>query len=323
MENETLETPAADTPKRITAGKVALIIISSLIGALFIFSAISKAWSVPYFEYIISSQVQVSHEMAAWAARFFIGLEGALGLLLFINILGYRRWVVRACILLLLVFSVHLLYLFFSQGNDVDCGCMGNLVPMTPGVSLLKNAGLLIGLLVLLKWYKPSEGKVLHITAIPVTLIFMAIPFFVFPVQKQVHLPLSKLYTTKKSEHPTEELRKGKHILCLMSLSCEHCRHAAGTIAKMKRSNPSLPFYFALSGGTDSTRATRFADFIKETQADNIPYHFLDKDDFVDMVVLTGSKGVPVILWMQDTTIIRKMDGSELDQKEIETWIAH
>ena len=323
MENETWEAPVPDTPKKITTGKVVLVLICCIIGAMFLFSAISKAWSVPYFEYIISSQVQVSHELAAWAARFFIGLEGALGLLLFINILGYRRWVVKACLALLLIFCVHLLYLFFSQGNDVDCGCMGNLVSMTPGVSLLKNAALLIGLLVLLKWYKPQEGRVLHIAAIPVTFIFVAIPFFVFPVEQQLHLPLSKLYTTKKSEHPSGELRKGKHVLCFMSLSCEHCRHAAAAIAKMKRSNPSLPFYFALSGGTDSTRAKRFADFIQETKADNIPYHFLDKEDFVDMVVLTGSKGVPVILWMQDTTIIRRMDGSELDQKEIETWTAH
>jgi hypothetical protein len=323
MENETWEAPVPDTRKKITAGKILWVLLSCLIGALFVFSAISKAWSVPYFEYIISSQVQVSHELAAWAARFFIGFEGALGLLLFINILGYRRWVIKACLALLLIFCIHLLYLLFSQGNDVDCGCMGNLVPMTPGLSLLKNAGLVTGLLILLRWYKPNESRVLHIAAIPVTLIFTAIPFFLFPVQKQLSLPLTKLYTTQQSEHPKEELRKGKHVLCFMSLSCEHCRHAAAMIAKMKRSNPSLPFYFALSGGTDSTRAIRFASFMNETQARNIPYHFLEKDDFINMVMLTGSKGVPVILWMQDTTIIRRMDGSELDQKEIETWLTH
>ncbi len=302
--------------------KITMILLSAIVGAVFLFSAYSKTEPVAYFEYTISSQLHLSMKLSAVLARFFIGLEAALGLLLLLSILGWRRWVLRCCLYLLLLFSLHLFYLLLTQGNDVNCGCMGNIAPMSPMLSLLKNAGLIAMISALLKWHRPQDGAVLNVASFPVAAIIIAVPFFVYPMQKQLQLPLSRLYTTTRSEHPVTELRRGKHILCLMSLSCRHCRKAAAAIAVMKKDNPSLPFYFALSGGTDSTRKERFADFLAETHAQDIPYHFLSPEDFIDMVRAAGSDGVPVILWMQDTTVVRKIDAPALNQKEIEHWIA-
>lgn len=304
-------------------GKVFLVILSVIIGALFLFSAWAKTEPSPaYFEYVISSQLPVSAQLAALTARFFIGLEAALGLLLMVNVLGYKRWTLKASLLLLVVFSFHLIYLLFSQGNDVNCGCMGNVAPMTPAMSLLKNAGLIAALLLLLKYYKPNDGAVLNIATFPIAMIIMAVPFFLFPIEKQKTMPLSKLYNSKDSEQPKTELRRGKHVLCFMSLSCKHCREAAKLMQQMKTENPALPFYFALSSGSsDSTRAERFADFIADTKATDIPYHFVSKEDFMDMIKYSGSDGVPVILWMRDTTVIRKVSIPELNKKELEEWL--
>lgn len=301
--------------------RIVMVILSAIIGGVFIFSAITKTQPVAYFEYTISSQLHLPQKLSALMARFFIGLEGALGLLLLLSILGWRRWVLRCSLYLLIIFSLHLFYLLLTQGNDVNCGCMGNIAPMTPIQSLLKNAALIIGVSLLLKWHKPHDGTILNVASFPVAVIIIAIPFFLYPVQ-QLRLPLSKMYTSRTSEHPVMELRRGKHILCFISLSCTHCRDAATIMAKMKRNNPALPFYFAISGGTDSTRAERFADFIAETKAQDIPYHFLAPDDFVDWVKTTGNDGVPVILWMQDTTVVRSLKIPELNQKETEMWIA-
>lgn len=306
---------------RLSLLKVVLILLSAITGLVFLFSAWTKTEpSTQYFEYIINSQVHLPQMYAAVAARFFIGLEAALGLLLVVNIFGYRRWVIKCCIALIIVFSIHLVYLLISQGNDVNCGCMGNVAPMSPAVSLLKNAGLMAILLVLLRWHRTDDGPVLNIGSFPVAAIIIAVPFFLYPVQKQLTMPLSRLYTTTQSQHPIAELRKGKHVLCFMSLSCKHCRAAATIIAKMKKDNPALPFYFALANGADSTRAERFHDFLATTGANNIPYHFLGEKDFITMVQLSGSDGVPVILWMQDTTVIRKLTINDLNQKEIEEW---
>lgn len=331
MENETgtsrdnASYPEAATPDQketISGKKIVLLLLSLITGGVFIFSAWSKTNPVQYFEYIISSQLHFSQNIAAILARFFIGLEAALGLLLSISVLGHRRWVLKACLALLVLFSLHLIYLLLSQGNDINCGCMGNIAPMSPALSLLKNAGLIAAILVLIRWHHTEDSSVLNIATIPMAAIIIAVPFVLFPVKQPLVLPLTQLYTTKESEHPQVELRKGKHILCFMSLSCKHCRHAAGIIAKMKKNNPSLPFYFALAGGADSTRQERFNDFLRETQVKDIPYHFMGQKDFVDMIRAAGSEGVPVLLWMQDTTVVRKVGGNELNQKEIENWLA-
>jgi len=313
-----LQEPLPSPPERKS---IFFVILSAVIGGVFVFSAVSKTLPIAYFEYVIGSQLHTSQFVAALAARFFIGLEGALGLLLFASALGHRRWVLKACLALLVIFSLHLIYLLLTQGNDVNCGCMGNIAPMSPALSLLKNAALIAGVLVLLRYYRPNDGIVLHAAALVMTLLLVAIPYFIFPVGKPLVMPLSRLYTTTGSEHPATELRRGKHILCFMSLSCKHCRHAASIIASMKKNNPSLPFYFALAGGTDSTRDERFRDFLAETGAKDIPYHFMGQKDFVDMVQASGSEGVPVLLWMQDTTVVRKVNGNELNQKEIEAWL--
>jgi hypothetical protein len=303
--------------------KILLITLSVILGGLFIFSAWSKTQpNLQLFEFIIESQVHLSKQLSAILARFFIGLEGALGLLLVANIFGYGRWVLKVCIGLLIVFSVHLLYLLISHGNDVNCGCMGDIVPMTPVESLLKNIGLLAGLLVLLKWHKTTDGILLDVGSFVLGGIIIAVPFIIFPFTKDVQMPLSKLYTTTRSAHPTVELRKGKHILCFMSLSCSHCRDAAKKIAVLKKANPALPFYLALAAGTDSTRASRFKDFLADTKVQGIPYHFMEQKDFVDMIRAAGNMGVPVILWMQDTTAVRNVNLDELNMADLNAWLS-
>ncbi len=108
-----------------------------------------------------------------------------------------------------------------------------------------------------------------------------------------------------------------------MSLTCSHCRDAAKIITAMKRKNAFLPFYiiFGDSNGSDSAKAEKLTDFMTETGADNIPYHFISQKDFVDMVHLSGSDGVPSIFWMKDTTIIRKISIPELNLAETEEWL--
>jgi len=303
--------------------KPLLIVLSVVLGGLFVFSAWSKTQpNLQLFEFIIESQVHLPKQLSAILARFFIGLEGALGLLLIANIFGYRRWVLKVCIGLLIVFSIHLLYLLISHGNDVNCGCMGDIIPMNPVESLLKNIALLAGLFVLLKWHRTKDGALLDFGSFLMAGIIISVPFFIFPFTKTVAMPLSQLYTTTRSEHPTVELRKGKHILCFMSLTCSHCRDAARKIAVLKKENPALPFYFALAGGTDSTRNRRFKDFITDTKFKDIPYHFLEQKDFVDMIHAAGNNGVPVILWMRDTTAVRNVNMDELNMADLNAWLS-
>ena len=302
---------------------ILLVLLAVATGAFFIFSAWSKTTpNLQYFEYTIRTQVHLGETLSAWAARFFIGLEAALGLLLIVNVFGRSKWVIKACLLLLAVFSAHLLLLWVREGNDVNCGCMGNVVPMSPGVSLLKNAGLAVVLFILLRYVRAERSPVYHVLSVVVTLLLVALPFFIFP-SGTLTMPLSTLYTQQQPELPRQELRRGKHIVCFMSLTCPHCRHAASLMHQMCEENRSLPFYFFFPAQqNDTVQTVELNDFMRETRATGIPYSFITEQSFRDMVKAAGEDGVPVILWMQDTTVVRKVTIPDLSRKEIEAWLS-
>jgi hypothetical protein len=304
--------------------KILLAILSLSIGAFFIFSAYSKTVPVQYFEYTISSQLHVSRTLSVWAARFFIGLEAALGLLLLINVFGRSRWVIKACLVLLAVFSVHLTILWITMGNDVNCGCMGSLAPMSPAISLLKNLILFLLLLVLLRYAPVEKSNTQQLLAVVVTILIVALPFFLFPANEPVTLPLSTLYRPEQAELPKLDLRKGKHIVCFLSLTCSHCRDAATKIHQIKANNPAIPFYFFFPNeDNDTVKAWKLKDFMHSTEDSDIPYSFIPYKTFVDMVKAAGEDGVPTMLWMQDSTIIRKMEVPDIHQSEMEQWLSN
>jgi thiol-disulfide isomerase/thioredoxin len=299
------------------------IILSIVMGLLFLFSAWSKTKpNTGYFEYIISSQLHISSALSAIIARIVIGLEAALGTLLLINIFGHKKWVIKVSILLLIAFTIHLSILWITQGNDVDCGCMGSVVPMSPALSVLKNVAMLIILVLIHRWQQQKDGAVLNIATIPVAIFIMIVPFFYVPLRPAASLDLNKLYhTDDASASPSIDLRKGKHLFGVLSMGCPHCRDAAKILGEYKRNNNNLPIYFAIVHNNDSTKFEQYADFVKETQSDNIPHYFIDKNDFEYVMKATNSSGIPILMWLQDSVIVRRLNNHELNQKELEHWI--
>lgn len=79
-----------------------------------------------------------SPEAAVYFSRTLIGIEFALGLLL-LQSHFLRRLVIPSTILLLVVFIVHLTIQTLSSGNAGNCGCFGELLPMTPVEAIIKN----------------------------------------------------------------------------------------------------------------------------------------------------------------------------------------
>jgi hypothetical protein len=128
-------------------------------------------------------------------------------------------------------------------------------------------------------------------------------------------LELNLLYEpedTSKVEIPKTELRKGKHVLAFMSLTCSHCRVAAKKFRLIKKNNPSLPIYFVLNGDRE-----KYAPFIEDTKADNIPYSYCLGKSFVQL----ASASLPRIYYIDNGVVVRKVDYFELNQYQIENWI--
>jgi len=156
-----------------------------LIGALFIFSAVAKLYPIEAFEKQLVDLGFANWNTAPFFSRGIIGFEAFLGFAFFQK--NYlRSLVIPATSLLLLAFCVHLGYIVYtSGGNSGNCGCFGQLLPMTPIEALLKNfatLGLLAYLYSLTKDYEKRK-PVIPIVFFAATYLGL---FISFPVKSYV-----------------------------------------------------------------------------------------------------------------------------------------
>lgn len=127
-------------------------IIRIVVALLFIVSAVAKLYPSPYFAISTFEVKQLytlgfSDTIAPYFSRILIGIEFALGFLL-LNNNFLKRITIPATIGLLVVFIIHLSYVtFLSGGNSGNCGCFGELIPMTPIEAIIKNI-IAVGLLI-------------------------------------------------------------------------------------------------------------------------------------------------------------------------------
>jgi len=128
--------------------------IRILIFALFIVSALAKMFPVWAFEKQLVDLQLVSWCMAPFFSRFILGVELAVAFAL-LQPHFLKRIVIPATILLLAAFCVHLSIEMVKHGAmNGNCGCFGQLIPMTPLEAFAKNI-VTIGLLVWL--YRLTE----------------------------------------------------------------------------------------------------------------------------------------------------------------------
>jgi thiol-disulfide isomerase/thioredoxin len=137
--------------------------IRILVALLFLVSAIAKLYPSPYFAISTFEVKQLytlgfSDTLAPYFSRILIGIEFALGFLLLSNNF-LKRITIPATVGLLSVFIIHLSYVtFLSGGNSGNCGCFGELIPMTPIEAIIKNI-IAVGLLIWLWRISENDKK--------------------------------------------------------------------------------------------------------------------------------------------------------------------
>lgn len=148
--------------------------VKQLLGALFVFSALSKFVALDQFNVYVFSFGFLSLNLSILAGWFLVSAEMLLGVALLSN--RYHRLVSWCNIAMLLLFSAFLLYAQLLGRTD-SCHCMGEMLPFNPLQSLLKNVVLLILSLVALRHaiphWRPSWWLSLLISLLPV-LLFVA-----------------------------------------------------------------------------------------------------------------------------------------------------
>lgn len=180
------------------------------VALLFIVSAMAKLskghlLDSPYFA-ISTFEVKQLYPMgfsegfAPYFSRVLIGIELALGLLL-VQKNYLRKFIIPVTTLLLVVFIGHLSYVtFLMGGNTGNCGCFGELIPMTPIKAIIKNI-VAVGMLGYLFTLLPKEtdkGNFWILT----TVLFASILsiFMLAPIQ-----PLASNFTVSVPEETASD----------------------------------------------------------------------------------------------------------------------
>uniref|UniRef100_A0AA94JNV4 Protein tlpB n=2 Tax=Flavobacteriaceae TaxID=49546 RepID=A0AA94JNV4_9FLAO len=150
-----------------------------------------------------------SESIAPWFSRILIGIEMALGILILQN--NYlKKVIIPATITLLIVFIIHLSYeTFINGGNSGNCGCFGELIPMTPIEAIIKNfiAIIILGLILFML---PKDNTQIHkIWPINlITLVSILIIFILAPIKSASELALPTEIVTNTTSIDTSTTKK-------------------------------------------------------------------------------------------------------------------
>ena len=304
--------------------KISFFLLCSMMGLVFIYSGYTKLYPIEPFEYTFVDLGIGGWRLAPFVARFMIGLEFFIGLLLIFG-LYIKRFTIKLTIASLIIFSIYLITIILTTGNNGNCGCFGTAIVMTPLQALIKNAVMLVVSIIIYKFYDGFNffkiGKWLlgasFIFAFGMPHILNYVDFnyseaYLTKKEDQFPLELDSLYNNAIKHTPPKTLSKGKHIIAFMSLTCPHCRTAAKKLRLMKEKNPSISMYLVLNGDDN-----KIDPFFEDTKATNIDYCVLNGKSFVYLAGLN----MPAIFMVNNSVVENWVDYMHLDQSEIEKWL--
>lgn len=285
--------------KRAKITAVVSYIACAIAGIVFIFSAISKIISADQFELYLFSQRIFGFHLSTLAARFIIGMELTLGVLLLTGLKS--KLTVRVSMFVLVAFSIFLLTKILV-GSHENCNCFGEFAPLDPKESLVKNL-ILISLL-LIGW-KRKNLKIKRSTLITsiITSVMLISPFIltppdllysmIYPIEERVDEPSAVII-----QDSTFHYSIGNKIIFLSSPSCHYCKMAAKKLSiiadKTGRRN-DVYFYFF---GTEKA----VTEFWANTGVEPFPYAILKTQEIIHLT--KGS--FPAIMFLKDGQLLRR-----------------
>ena len=291
-------------------GNIIWVILSVALGALFLYSAYTKAFPIHTFEASLETFLSLQWFPSAIIARTFVGLEAGIGVLLVHNLYGRRKWVLKLAFVLLVAFSLFLVYLRLFFGNHVNCGCFGDAIWMSPVAALVKNVFLLLITGLLLRYHAGWQGRVPFRYSYVLLGLAVVSPFVALPFGYK--LDMTPLYTSGSKDMPVRDLRHGKQIIAFVHPYCGYCRKASFSMHQMRQQDTTLPLYLFI-GGTESD----LTDYWKATQAQDVPHSRLAAAPFLKY---TGGS-YPLILWVDDGKVVAESGYNELKLQDVERWL--
>ncbi|HTN45006.1 MAG TPA: MauE/DoxX family redox-associated membrane protein [Flavipsychrobacter sp.] len=306
--------------KRTTAfyiQRISGFILLLVLAAVFLFSGISKLYAFEQFMWNIMD-VGITHMMLAGIiARLFIAFELLLGTFLALH-LYLRSFTYPAVMGMLVFFTIYLIFLISTQGDGGNCGCFGDAYEMKPSAAILKNM-VMLGMTALL-WsiYPVKPYRASYWIAGAVTMLALTIPFILFPPNKdkvpdKTYEPIDLNALYEEHPAPSVDVRKGKHIVSFMSLSCPHCKKAAFLFHVIHKQHPEIPIQLVLWGSDKYEK-----EFFEETKAQDVP-HIRMKN--TEAFTFYAKEGVPAIYFIKNSIIERKATYYQINPENIKEWL--
>ena len=284
-----------------------------LISALFLVSAVAKLYPTPIYGITkVFEQGQLipmgfSESLAPYISRIIIGAEIFLAItILFDNYL--KRIIVPIAFIMITIFSIHLSTQLF--GDTDNCGCFGDLIPMTPAEALIKN---IITLIILAFIYLKSEDIKKKFTNLIVLFLLIANIMFAFlPVSSQSQSTNSSFISYVDNEDFKNS--DGKKILCFFDAGCEHCEHTARSLDSLNNINSIFPKVHIIFSDAEEYNIPSFFDFVgREYPYQVIPFANYDTDEIDSYMEITfPDYDNPVVILYDGSRQIRLYEGTGL-----------
>ncbi len=284
-------------------------IIMCLVGVSFILSAFTKLTGVDEFELYIYNHKILGFDLSSIAARLIISLEFAIGILLIIGF--YHNGIRFIALGVLILFSLFLVWKLLT-GSAENCHCFGSAIDLKPYESLLKNAVLIVLVLIGRRRYSlkmPWSGLVTAgiISAAIVIPLVLSPPDIIY---NRIYKPvvIDEGYEQLHLSEQTLPYDKGRRIILFFSPSCPVCRltaRKAVTAAERSGTGDQLLFYFFGDEGFVD-------DFRVETRIKAYPYSILPTREIIEV---TGGF-FPTVLFLEDGVIKKRSSYRDLFESD-------
>ena len=289
------------------------MIIRVLISALFLLSAFAKLYPIPMYGITkIFEEGQLiplgfSEGFASYVSRFIIAIEFFIAFaILQSNYL--KKVILPLSIAMIAAFSLHLSYSIFL-GDSENCGCFGELIPMSPLQALIKN---IITISFLAYLYKNMEVNEKN-SCSRLSIQFLSILLLMFAL-----LPVSKHSSSVGNsfvsyvENDKFNLIEDEKILCFFDAGCEHCQHAARSLDSISNFSDNFPSVYIIFSDTEKDNIPNFFEFVgKEYPYQIMSFANYDTDEIDSYMEITfPDYDNPVVILYDGARQVRLYEGT-------------
>ena len=304
-----------DLIKKVSESPAFVWFLRVLISALFFVSAVAKMYPSPeiglikYFE--IKQLVQglgFNEILAQYFSRSIIAFEFFIAISVLLN--NYlKRIIYPISILLLVAFTTHLTYLVF-QGNDGNCGCFGELIPMTPLEAIIKN---IITILILyFLYHKTPKNLSSNFRSLIILMLSCLLFMFIYvplrsnqKVQENTKMSLNQVTSPYSKYISQTDIDSGEKILCFFAPGCDHCQLAAKQIKELQNNIEDFPEVYIVFLEEEPEKIPKF---LNKAGAD-FKYEIMDILNFME--VFGFDYDTPGIVYLNNGNVLEFFHGTK------------